>query len=87
MPRALAALAGRTTDAPDVAAWETTNLLTVASALVDAAHRCGRRPAGRTGARTSRSATTQHWARHVDVTLDGGAPRLDLTPVLTGALA
>ena len=29
----------------------------------------------------------EHWARHVDVTLAAGVPRLALTPVLTGALA
>jgi L-aspartate oxidase len=84
--RALGDLAGRTTDDADVSAWETTNLLTVSTALLAAA-------AAREETRGSHwredfpARDDEHWARHVDVTLDAGVPRLALTPVLTGALA
>ena len=84
--RALGDLAGRTTDDADVSAWETTNLLTVSTALLAAA-------AAREETRGSHwredfpARDDEHWARHVDVTLAAGVPRLALTPVLTGALA
>jgi L-aspartate oxidase len=29
----------------------------------------------------------EHWARHIDVTLQQGTPRLVVQPVLTGVLA
>lgn len=84
--RALADLAMRTTDGADVSAWETTNLLTVSTALLAAA-------AAREETRGSHwredfpDRDDLHWARHVDVTLDAGVPDLALQPVLTGALA
>jgi len=83
---ALGDLAGRTTDAADVSAWETTNLLTVSTALLAAA-------AAREETRGSHwredfpDRDDEHWARHVDVTLDAGDPRLALAPVLTGTRA
>ncbi|WP_205472049.1 L-aspartate oxidase [Nocardioides sp. SYSU D00038] len=75
----LTALAGRTADVVDLESWETTNLLTVASALARAA-------ALREETRGS------HWredfperddvrfAGHVDVVSDDGAPTLRLVP-------
>jgi len=84
--RALAALATRTTDDADVSAWETTNLLTVSTALVAAA-------AAREETRGSHwredfpDRDDEHWARHVDVTLERGIPSLAVQPVLTGVLA
>ncbi|CAN5495511.1 L-aspartate oxidase [soil metagenome] len=83
---ALADLSTRTTDVADVAAWETTNLLTIASALVDAAT-LREETRGSHWREDFPERDDVHWARHVDVTLDGGEPRLDLTPVLTGVLA
>jgi L-aspartate oxidase len=83
---ALAALSTRTTDVADVAAWETTNLLTIASALVDAAT-LREETRGSHWREDFPERDDQDWARHVDVTLDGGSPRLDLTSVLTGVLA
>jgi L-aspartate oxidase len=83
---ALARLAARTTDVADVAAWESTNLLTVSTALLEAA-------ATREETRGSHwredfpERDDAHWARHVDVVLDDGAPRLALSPVLRGVLA
>ena len=84
--RALADLAVRTTDGADVSAWETTNLLTVSTALLAAA-------AAREETRGSHwredfpDRDDEHWARHVDVTLHAGVPDLALQPVLSGALA
>ena len=84
--RALADLATRTTDDADVSAWETTNLLTVSTALVAAA-------AAREETRGSHwredfpDRDDEHWARHVDVTLEQGTPSLAVQPVLTGVLA
>ena len=84
--RALADLATRATDDADVAAWETTNLLTVSTALVAAA-------AAREETRGSHwredfpDRDDEHWARHVDVTLEQGTPTLAVQPVLTGVLA
>src|SRR6476659_1698064 len=69
--RALADLSGRTTDGADVSAWETTNLLTVSTALLAAA-------AAREETRGSHwredfpDRDDLRWARHVDVTLDAG---------------
>ncbi|MEO5709950.1 MAG: L-aspartate oxidase [Nocardioidaceae bacterium] len=83
---ALAALSRRTTDVADVAAWETTNLLTIASALVDAAM-LRQETRGSHWREDFPDRDDAHWARHVDVMLDGGMPRLDVTPVLTGVLA
>jgi L-aspartate oxidase len=84
--RALADLATRATDDADVAAWETTNLLTVSTALVAAA-------AAREETRGSHwredfpDRDDEHWARHIDVTLEQGTPTLAVQPVLTGVLA
>ncbi len=84
--RALTDLATRTTDDADVSAWETTNLLTVSTALVAAA-------AAREETRGSHwredfpDRDDEHWARHVDVTLEQGTPSLAVQPVLTGVLA
>ncbi len=84
--RALADLATRATDDADVSAWETTNLLTVSTALVAAA-------AAREETRGSHwredfpDRDDEHWARHVDVTLEQGTPSLAVQPVLTGVLA
>jgi L-aspartate oxidase len=83
---ALAALATRTTDVADVAAWETTNLLTIGRALVDAAT-LREETRGSHWREDFPERDDRLWARHVDVTLEGGVPRLGLTPVLTGALA
>ena len=72
--RALADLAVRTTDGADVSAWETTNLLTVSTALLAAA-------AAREETRGSHwredfpDRDDEHWARHVDVTLARRGPR------------
>ena len=79
-------LATRTTDDADVSAWETTNLLTVSTALVAAA-------AAREETRGSHwredfpDRDDERWARHVDVTLEQGTPSLAVQPVLTGVLA
>jgi len=84
--RALTDLATRTTDDADVSAWETTNLLTVSTALVAAA-------AAREETRGSHwredfpDRDDERWARHVDVTLEQGTPSLAVQPVLTGVLA
>ena len=83
---ALADLAKRTTQGADVSAWEATNLLTISTALVAAA-------AVREETRGSHwredfpDRDDEHWARHVDVTLERGAPSLAVQPVLTGVLA
>jgi L-aspartate oxidase len=82
----LAALAGRTTDVADVAAWETTNLLTVGSALLAAA-REREETRGSHWREDFPRRDDEHWGRHVDVTLVQGTPRLALRPVLTGVLA
>ncbi len=84
--RVLAHLAGSTTDVADVDAWETTNLLTVSSALVEAATR-REETRGSHWREDFPERDDADWARHVDVTLHGGTPRLELTAVLTGALA
>jgi L-aspartate oxidase len=84
--RALAGLASGTTEDAGVSAWETTNLLTVSTALVAAA-------ATREETRGSHwredfaDRDDEHWARHVDVTLEQGTPSLAVQPVLTGVLA
>ena len=82
----LADLATLTTDVADVAAWETTNLLTIATALVDAAT-LREETRGSHWRDDFPDRDDAHWARHVDVRLEDGLPRLGLTPVLTGALA
>ena len=61
-------------------AWETTNLLTISTALGRRRARCARRPAARTGARTSRTATTRDWAGHIDVTPRPDGLGLAFTP-------
>ena len=83
---ALAGLAGRTTDVADVDAWETTNLLTISAALVEAAT-VREETRGSHWREDFPDRDDAHWARHVDVTLPDGSPQLDLRPVLTGALA
>jgi L-aspartate oxidase len=84
--RQLADLGRRTTDVADVAAWEATNLLTVSSALVAAAT-LREETRGSHWREDFPERDDAEWARHVDVALDAGATRLELTPVLTGALA
>ena len=59
----------------DVAAWETTNLLTVATALLDAAP-LREETRGSHWREDFPDRDDEHWARHVDVTLDDGVPRL-----------
>jgi L-aspartate oxidase len=82
----LARLRSGTTEAADVAAWETTNLLTIGSALVDAAL-LREETRGSHWREDFPERDDDHWARHVDVTLVDGDPELQLRPVLTGALA
>ena len=69
-----------------MAAWEATNLLTVAAALLDAAL-LREETRGSHWRDDFPERDDAHWARHVDVVLDGGVPRLALSSVLTGALA
>jgi L-aspartate oxidase len=83
---ALTALASRTSDAADTSAWEATNLLTVSTALVDAAL-LREETRGSHWREDFPDRDDDHWARHVDAVLDGGLPRLHLQPVLVGALA
>jgi L-aspartate oxidase len=83
---ALAALTTGTTEVADVDAWETTNLLTIATALVDAA-RLREETRGSHWREDFPLRDDERWARHVDVTLDGGVPALHVTPLLSGALA
>ena len=71
-------LAGSTTDVADVDAWETTNLLTVSSALVEAADR-REETRGSHWREDFPERDDADWAGHVDVTLHGGTPRLELT--------
>ena len=72
----LAALTAREELEPGVDAWETTNLLTVAAALVGSAQR-REETRGRTGGRTSRYEMTPGWSRHIDV---GARKRHPLLP-------
>ena len=72
---ALADLSRRTTEEADVAAWETTNLLTVASALLAAAQeREETRGSHWREDHPERDDTA--WQRHLDVTMADGVPRL-----------
>jgi L-aspartate oxidase len=67
----LAALAGRPGAEPTVGAWETTNLLTVASALVDAAA-LRQETRGSHWREDFPDRDDARWQGHVDVTLDAG---------------
>ena len=72
---ALADLSRRTTAEADVAAWETTNLLTVASALLAAAQeREETRGSHWREDHPDRDDTA--WQRHLDITMADGVPRL-----------
>jgi L-aspartate oxidase len=72
---ALADLSRRTTAEADVATWETTNLLTVASALLAAAQeREETRGSHWREDHPERDDTA--WQRHLDVTMTDGVPRL-----------
>ncbi len=82
----LAALARSTAEVADVAAWETTNLHTISTALLAAATE-REETRGSHWREDFPERDDRHWARHIDVTLSAGHPRLDLQPVLTGALA
>ena len=75
----LAGLARRTTEQADVAAWETTNLLTVASALLGAA-REREETRGSHWREDFPDRDDAGWTRHVDVTMTEGIPAVDLTP-------
>jgi len=80
----LADLSQRTTEVADVAAWEATNLLTVATALLDAAL-LREETRGSHWRDDFPDRDDEHWARHVDVTLVDGDPRLRLTPAAVPA--
>jgi L-aspartate oxidase len=80
----LADLSRRTTGVADVAAWESTNLLTVASALLDAAL-LREETRGSHWRDDFPDRDDEHWARHVDITLDDGELRLGLTPAAVPA--
>ena len=81
---ALERLSRRTTDVADVAGWQTTNLLTVSAALLEAA-------AMRTETRGSHwrddfpDRDDQHWSGHVDVTASDGELRLSYRPATVPA--
>lgn len=72
-------LTGVATDTPDVAAWESTNLLTIAGALVEAA-------ALREETRGSHwredfpERDDEHWAGHFDVRMSDGETTIAFTP-------
>jgi L-aspartate oxidase len=74
-------LSRRTTDDADVAAWEATNLLTVAGALLTAA-RQREETRGSHWREDFPDRDDATWRRHLDVTLTDGEPRL-----LVGATA
>ncbi|NUR06183.1 MAG: L-aspartate oxidase [Nocardioidaceae bacterium] len=88
----LAALSRRTSEEADVAAWETTNLLTVATALLESA-RTREETRGSHWREDFPDRDDRHWAGHLDVTLDTGEPRLAFAaapvtaPMPTGAPA
>jgi L-aspartate oxidase len=71
----LAGLSRRTTDQVDVAAWETTNLLTVASALLAVAQE-REETRGSHWREDHPEPDDAAWRRHLDVTLADGVPRL-----------
>ena len=75
----LAGLARRTTEQADVAAWETTNLLTVASALLGAA-REREETRGSHWREDFPDRDDAGWTRHVDVRMTDGVPAVELTP-------
>ncbi|MGI8901748.1 MAG: L-aspartate oxidase [Nocardioides sp.] len=77
---ALDTLAAETSVDSGVAAWETTNLLTVSRALVSAA--LAREETRGSHWREDYPARDDvAWARHIDVTLAGGEPRLESSPL------
>ena len=65
-------------DDPDVASWETTNLLTISQALVDAA--TAREETRGSHWREDFPDRDDDWARHIDITLSDGAPLLEVQP-------
>jgi L-aspartate oxidase len=80
----LADLSRRTTEVADVDAWEATNLLTVAAALLDAAL-LREETRGSHWREDFPDRDDEHWARHVDVTLVAGEPTLGLSTVAVPA--
>jgi len=83
---ALDALAGRATGHADVAAWETTNLRTIATVLVRSA-REREETRGSHWREDFPDRDDERWARHLDVRLVDGVPVLQARPMLHGALA
>jgi L-aspartate oxidase len=75
----LSALGGRSVEAPDVAAWETTNLHTLATALVAAAT-TREETRGSHWREDFPERDDAGWAGHVDVTLVDGRPDLAFHP-------
>ncbi len=79
----LAVLTRRTAREANVAAWETTNLLTVASVLVSAATE-REETRGSHWREDFPDRDDERWDGHLDVVLDQGRPRLSLTPPVPG---
>jgi L-aspartate oxidase len=71
----LAGLSRRTTEEADVASWETTNLLTVASAVLAAAQE-REETRGSHWREDFPDRDDAAWQRHLDVTMADGVPRL-----------
>jgi L-aspartate oxidase len=83
---ALDAVAGQATEHADVAAWETTNLHTIATALVRSA--CEREETrGSHWREDFPDRDDERWARHLDVRLVEGVPALHALPILHRAPA
>jgi len=83
---ALAALPGQDTGRADVAAWETTNLHTVATVLVRSAQE-REETRGSHWREDFPDRDDERWARHLDVRLVGGVPALHPRPTLDGVPA
>ena len=82
----LVALAGTTAEEPDVAAWETTNLHTIATALLAAATR-REETRGSHWREDFPARDDEHWSGHLDVSLTDGELGLVLRPAsVTGPL-
>ena len=77
---ALDAVAGETGDEAGVPAWETTNLLTVSRALVEAAL-LREETRGSHWREDHPERDDADWSVHIDVTLVDGVPRLTTTPL------
>jgi L-aspartate oxidase len=75
----LDALARRTSDQPGVATWETTNLLTVADALLEAAW-TREETRGSHWREDFPERDDERWAGHLEVTLDGDEPAAGFVP-------